>query len=151
MHAVVALSLWPSRFYEQYEPTRWVFSTFGLSWGTIIFGLKDIGTLLVLPILALEILEYFERQEIPKIFSFLGWAAIETYGLSSFAFYFLDMYSDAVVMHLVLSGGIGRAPITTTFIFSVRNAVLVAVFVLSFSIRLRRHIKSTQLQNKLSK
>ena len=48
------------------------------------------------PILALKALEYFERQGIPKIIGFLGWAALEAYGLSSFAFYFLDMYSDAV-------------------------------------------------------
>lgn len=149
---VIALSRWPGRIYEQFDLTRSVFSTFGLFWGAVLLGLEDIGTIFLPPIIIVKLLQHFKeaKGKIAVVFRFLGLAGIEAIGLCGLAFFFLDMYSDIVVMHLVLSGGIGQAPFETTFIINVRNAVLIITLIFSFFFRIGRHFKSTWLQKKAS-
>lgn len=84
-----------------------------------------------------------------RLVHIVGWALMEAYALSSFAKYSLNMYSDSMVLYLILSGGTGQAPFPSATIFSLSNTLFFIALVLSFSIRLRRQIKSTQLPKRI--
>ena len=145
------LSRWWWLVYEEFEPTRWVLSTFG-PWGPFWLGLQIALVTFGPPILIVIALRYAKNGGIAtSLVRIVGWALMEAYALRSLAKYFLDMYNDSVVFYLILSGGSGQAPFTSASIFSLANLLFFIALVLSFSIRIRRYIKATRLQKKASK
>lgn len=148
---VMMLPRWPF-LYEEYDPTRQIFLNFGLSLGAVLIGLENAGVIFGPPILAGIILWYLGNGNIAiRLVHVLGWALMEAHALRSFAMYFLDMYNNSVVLYLILYRGIGQAPFTSAFILSFTNLLFLIAFVLSFSVRTIRHVKSTQLQKKAQK
>ena len=142
---VAALARW-SFIYEQFAPTRWIFSTFGLSWGAMMMGLWSFGITFGPLILIWELLEHLENGEFAvRLVRYLGWAFVEAFGLQIFVMFFLDMTNDLFVVYEILSGRVGHAPLTPSIIISLTIPLFLVAFVLSFFTRTIRHLRIKRL------
>ena len=138
---VVALAQW-SFIYEQFAPTRWIFSTFGLSWGAMIMGLWSFVITFGPLVLIWEMLEHLEGGELAvRSVRYFGWAFIEAFGLQIFVMFFLDMANDLYVVNEILSGRVGHAPLTPSIIISWAIPLFLAALALSFSVRTIRYAR----------
>jgi len=133
---------------EAYEPSRWIFSTFGLFWGAVLIGLWNAAATFIPPILIVILLRHTENDEFTaKLAHFLCWSFIEAYGVYSFSSSFLDMYNNSFILNLILYEELVYPPLTAAMIMSVANPLFFIVLVLSFSGRTARYLKQRNFQN----
>lgn len=133
---------------ESVEPSRWIFSTFGLFWGAVLIGLWNAAATFIPPILIVILLRHTENGEFTaKLAHFLCWSFIEAYGVYSFSSSFLDMYNNSFILNLILYEELVYPPLTAAMIMSVANPLFLVILVLSFSIRTARYLKQRNFQN----
>lgn len=133
---------------EAYEPSAWIFSTFGLFWGAVLICLWSVGANFGFPILVVLILRYVKNGGFAvDMVHILGWGVIEAYCVWIFAGSFLDMYNNLFLLHLILYGRIVNPPLTPASLVSLTEPLFPIVLVLSFSLRTIRYLRRRDFQN----